>query len=68
LTDLEAQVPPEIKNVIRTWATDGRTVLYVIVESRVFGALAVEDEIRPESVEANRITVQPGNPSRHDHG
>jgi P-type Cu2+ transporter len=52
LADLKAQVPPEIENVTRTWATDGRTVLYVIVQSRILGALAVEDEIRPESVEA----------------
>jgi Cu2+-exporting ATPase len=52
LADLKAQVPPEIEGVTRTWATDGRTVLYVMVDKRVLGALAVEDEIRPESVEA----------------
>jgi P-type Cu2+ transporter len=52
LDDLRAQVPPEMESVIRTWATDGRTVLYVIVESRVLGTLSVEDEIRPESAEA----------------
>jgi len=40
------------RSVTRTWATDGRTVLYVMVDKRVLGALAVEDEIRPESVEA----------------
>jgi Cu2+-exporting ATPase len=52
LADLKAQVPPEIENVTRTWATDGRTVLYVIVDNQILGALAVEDEIRPESIEA----------------
>jgi Cu2+-exporting ATPase len=52
LADLKAQVPPEIESVTRTWATDGRTVLYVMVDKRVLGALAVEDEIRPESAEA----------------
>jgi Cu2+-exporting ATPase len=52
LADLQAQVPPEIDSATRGWATDGRTVLYVIVDNRVLGALAVEDEIRPESVEA----------------
>jgi Cu2+-exporting ATPase len=52
LADLKAQVPTEIESVTRTWAADGRTVLYVIVDNRVLGALAVEDEIRPESAEA----------------
>ncbi len=52
LTDLKAQVPPEIESTTRTWATDGRTVLYVMVDNRVVGALAVEDELRPESAEA----------------
>jgi Cu2+-exporting ATPase len=52
LAGLKAQVSTEIESVTRTWATDGRTVLYVIVDNRVLGALAVEDEIRPESAEA----------------
>jgi Cu2+-exporting ATPase len=52
LVDLKAQVPPEIESTTRTWATDGRTVLYVIADGRVIGALSVEDEIRPESAEA----------------
>jgi copper-(or silver)-translocating P-type ATPase len=34
------------------WAAEGRTVLHVIVDGRVLGALALEDEIRPESIEA----------------
>ena len=34
------------------WGRDGRTVLHVVVDGRVLGALAVEDEIRPESAEA----------------
>jgi Cu2+-exporting ATPase len=33
----------------RAWATEGRTVLHVVVERRVVGALAIEDAIRPES-------------------
>jgi Cu2+-exporting ATPase len=52
LADLKAQVPPELESVTRSWAADGRTVLYVIVDDRVLGALGVEDEIRPESAEA----------------
>ena len=34
------------------WAREGRTVLHVIVDGRIAGALALEDEIRPESFEA----------------
>ena len=34
------------------WAAEGRTVLHVIVDGRVLGALAIEDEVRPESIEA----------------
>jgi Cu2+-exporting ATPase len=33
------------------WGRDGRTVLHVVADGRVLGALAVEDEIRPESAE-----------------
>jgi P-type Cu2+ transporter len=34
------------------WAGEGRTVLHVVDDGRVVGALALEDEIRPESHEA----------------
>jgi P-type Cu2+ transporter len=34
------------------WAAEGRTILHVVVDGRVLGALAIEDEIRPESIEA----------------
>ena len=34
------------------WAREGRTVLHVVADGTVIGALAVEDEIRPESAEA----------------
>ena len=36
------------------WAREGRTVLHVVADGRVVGALALEDEIRPESAEAIR--------------
>ena len=35
-----------------TWSREGRTVLHVVADGRVAGALALEDEIRPESAEA----------------
>ena len=36
------------------WAGEGRTVLHVVRDGRVVGALGLEDEIRPESQEAVR--------------
>jgi P-type Cu2+ transporter len=36
------------------WATQGRTVLHVVADGRVLGAIGIEDEIRPESAEAVR--------------
>src|SRR6266542_3153362 len=36
------------------WAKEGRTVLHVVVDDRLVGALGLEDEIRPESAEAVR--------------
>jgi P-type Cu2+ transporter len=45
-------VPPNLNNTVSTWASEGRTVLYVLRDSSVIGSLAVEDEIRPESAEA----------------
>jgi Cu2+-exporting ATPase len=37
-----------------SWATEGRTVIDVVVADRVIGAIGLEDEIRPESAEAVR--------------
>jgi P-type Cu2+ transporter len=48
----EAMVPPEIEKTTIGWATDGKTVLYIVSGERVLGALAAEDEVRPESLEA----------------
>jgi Cu2+-exporting ATPase len=38
--------------VAADWDREGRTALHVVVDGRVVGAIAVEDEIRPESKEA----------------
>jgi Cu2+-exporting ATPase len=38
--------------VTEAWAREGRTVLHVVRDGAIVGALAVEDEIRPESREA----------------
>lgn len=52
LTEAQVVVPPEIQQLTTTWGSDGKTVLYVVSDTRLVGALAVEDEIRPESIQA----------------
>lgn len=52
LSELQVVVPPELEKAATAWASEGQTVLYVVVDGRVIGTLAVEDEIRPESAEA----------------
>jgi Cu2+-exporting ATPase len=52
LEDLGVEPPGELATTLAAWAADGRTVLHVVADGAVIGALAVEDEIRPESVEA----------------
>jgi len=54
LSELKALVPPELEKAATAWSSEGQTVLYVVVDGRVIGTLAVEDEIRPESAEAVR--------------
>ncbi|MFV2063154.1 MAG: heavy metal translocating P-type ATPase, partial [Chloroflexota bacterium] len=52
IEELGAEVPEALITKAESWAADGRTVLTILADGKVVGALAVEDEIRPESVEA----------------
>jgi len=52
LADAKTAVPAELDKTVRIWESEGQTVLYVLRDRAVIGGLAVEDEIRPESVEA----------------
>jgi Cu2+-exporting ATPase len=47
-------VPEPLQARIAEWARRGASVLYVVVDGDVVGALALEDDIRPESSEAVR--------------
>ena len=60
LAELNLQPTPDLAAMTDAWAADGRTVLHVVADGKVLGALAVEDEVRPESAEAIR--------SLHDRG
>jgi Cu2+-exporting ATPase len=52
LTESKIVVPQEVQKLTSAWAAEGKTVLYVVADRRLLGAVAVEDEIRPESYEA----------------
>jgi P-type Cu2+ transporter len=52
LSEGKVVVPPEVEKLTTAWASEGKTVLYVVAEVQLLGAFAVEDEIRPESKEA----------------
>jgi Cu2+-exporting ATPase len=60
LADTKAAIPPELDKTISSWASEGQTVLYVLRDGAVIGALAVEDEIRPESADAVKALHQRG--------
>lgn len=46
------EVPTELEDRVQAWSGRGATVLYVLRDSVVVGALALSDEIRPESRQA----------------
>jgi Cu2+-exporting ATPase len=52
LIESQVAVPLEVEKVTTAWASDGKTVLYVVAVGRLLGSFALEDEIRPESKEA----------------
>ena len=52
IDELEVHVPETLTAVTDAWAAAGRTVMYVVRDGQVVGAVATEDEIRPESFEA----------------
>ena len=54
LRELDLAEPPRMTGAIRTWRARGASVLMVVKDDQVVGALALEDEVRPESVEAVR--------------
>jgi Cu2+-exporting ATPase len=52
LRELELPEPPELATEIGGWRSRGATVLFVVRDSKVLGALALEDAVRPESRQA----------------
>ena len=52
LAEGNVTAPAEVEKSTTQWASEGKTVLFVVAEKKLLGAFAVEDEIRPESNEA----------------
>jgi P-type Cu2+ transporter len=52
LRDLDLAEPEELADQIAGWRGRGATVLFVVRDDKALGALALEDEVRPESRQA----------------
>ncbi|HEX6212873.1 MAG TPA: heavy metal translocating P-type ATPase, partial [Methylomirabilota bacterium] len=52
--ELGVQVGGPLQDAVSGWADAGRTIMTVVRDGTVIGALSVEDEVRPESIDAVR--------------
>jgi P-type Cu2+ transporter len=52
LREYGATPPAAVQNVTAGWIEQGATVLYVLRDKRIIGAIALEDQVRPESRQA----------------
>ena len=52
LRDSDVDVPEELHDHVASWSKRGDTVLYVLEAGEIVGALALADEVRPESRQA----------------
>jgi P-type Cu2+ transporter len=52
LAEARVKLPAEVEKSTAAWASQGKTVLYVVAAGQLLGALAIEDELRPESLGA----------------
>jgi P-type Cu2+ transporter len=52
LRERDLGAPPELRPAVSEWQARGAAVLYLVRKDEVVGALALEDEIRPEARQA----------------
>jgi Cu2+-exporting ATPase len=52
LRELDIRSPPQLDGPVDGWRARGAAVLHVVGDRQVVGALALEDQVRPESREA----------------
>jgi Cu2+-exporting ATPase len=55
LRKLDLTDPPQLVQELETWRERGASVLTVVKDQRIVGALALEDEVRAESLQAVRL-------------
>ena len=67
LRELGIDPPAELDEKTNSWSAQGAAVLHVVRDGRVVGAVALEDEVRPESAEAVGELHQPRRACRDDH-
>jgi Cu2+-exporting ATPase len=60
LRERELEAPKQIAERLAAWRKRGATVLFVVRDGRIVGAIEAEDEIRPESAEAVRALQREG--------
>lgn len=60
LEELSVTQPGSIKNAYDSASNDGKTVIFVVSNKKVLGAIMLADVIRPESKEAVRILQESG--------
>jgi Cu2+-exporting ATPase len=54
LESLRVEVPAELGEAASPWASEGKSVVYLVEDEKVTAAFAISDVIRPESEEAVR--------------
>jgi P-type Cu2+ transporter len=52
VSERSVEIPPSVASAVDDWVQRGSSVLYLADEHGVLGAIAVEDEIRPEARQA----------------
>jgi Cu2+-exporting ATPase len=52
LRERQLDIPADLTERVEEWSSRGATVLYLVRNDAIIGALALEDEIRPEAREA----------------
>jgi len=60
LRDAHLTEPPQLAERLEGWRERGASLLMVVRADEVIGAFALEDEVRPESVEAVRLLHEDG--------
>jgi Cu2+-exporting ATPase len=60
LRERHLETPAELQATVGAWMSRGAAVLSLLRDGRVVGAIALEDEIRPESIEAVRTLQREG--------